>query len=59
LDAIDKAIKEPLERRILMQRKTEVLDSVFLVALLITGNMDGAEDAVLDAIAALDGTNFE
>ena len=35
---------------------TEVLDRVFLVALLITGNMDGAEDAVLDGIAALDGT---
>ena len=41
-----KAEKEP----------TEVLDRVFLVALLITGNMDGAEDAVLDGIAALDGT---
>jgi hypothetical protein len=35
---------------------TEVLDRVFLVALLITGNMDRAEDAVLDGIAALDGT---
>jgi hypothetical protein len=61
LDAIDKAIKEPFERRTLMQWKkeqelTEVLERVFLVALLITGNMDGAEDAVLDGIAALDGT---
>ena len=35
---------------------TEVLDRVFLVALLITGNTDGAEAAVLDGIAALDGT---
>jgi hypothetical protein len=34
---------------------TEVLDRVFLVAVLITGNMNGAEDAVLDGIAALDG----
>jgi hypothetical protein len=34
---------------------TDVLDRVFLVALLITGNMDGAEDAVVDGIAALDG----
>lgn len=34
----------------------EELGRVFLVALLITGNMDGAEDAVLDGIAALDGT---
>ena len=34
---------------------TEVLDRVFLAALLITGNMDGAEVAVLDGIAALDG----
>lgn len=45
----------------MMQWKTEeelieVLDRVFLVALLITGNMDGAEDAVLDGIAAPDGT---
>jgi hypothetical protein len=61
LDALNKAINEPLERRILMQSKTEkelteVLDRVFLVALLITGNMDGAEDAVLDGIAALDDT---
>jgi hypothetical protein len=61
LDAIDKAIKESLKRRTLMQSKTveeqtEVLDRVFLVALLITGNMDGAEDAVLDGIAALDST---
>src|SRR5262245_42208105 len=56
-----KAIKEPLEGRTLMQWKTEkelteVLDRVFLVALLITGNMDGAEEAILDGIAALDGT---
>jgi hypothetical protein len=35
---------------------TEVLDRAFLVALLITGNMDGAEDAVLDGIAALGGS---
>jgi hypothetical protein len=61
LDAIDKAIKEPFERKTLMQSKTEkqlteVLDRVFLVALLITGNMDGAGDAVLDGIAALGGT---
>jgi NTP pyrophosphatase (non-canonical NTP hydrolase) len=61
LDAIGKAIKEPLEKRTLMQSKTEkelteVLDRVFLVALLITGNMDGAEEAVLDGIAALDDT---
>jgi hypothetical protein len=53
--------KEPFERKTLMQWKTkkeltEVLDRVFLVALLITGNMDGAEDAVLDGIGALDGT---
>ncbi len=35
---------------------TELLDRGFLVALLITGNMDGAEEAVLDGIATLDGT---
>ena len=38
------------------EEPTEVLDRVFLAALLITGNMDGAEVAVLDGIAALDGT---
>lgn len=33
-----------------------MLDRAFLAALLITGNMDAAEDAVLDGIAAVDGT---
>ena len=56
-----KAITERAKRRILLQSKTEkelteVLDRVFVVALLITGVMDSAEDAVLDGIAALEGT---
>lgn len=44
-----------------MQVKTETklaetLEGVFLAALLITGNTDAAETAVLDGIATLDGT---
>ena len=34
----------------------EAIDRVFLAALLITGNTDAAETAVLHGIATLDGT---
>jgi hypothetical protein len=37
------------------KKLTEVLDRAFLAALLITGSMDGAEEAILDGIDALDG----
>jgi hypothetical protein len=61
LDAIHKGIKSHWRGgSTLIQSKPEeeltgALDSVFLAALLITGDMDAAENAVVDGIAALNG----